>query len=78
MLRTLLQRFEDPKARAYLLNHFLEQFRTTCFRQTMFAEFELKAHELVENGTPLSVEVLRGEFEYLQQDSSWHYPIRLS
>ncbi|MBQ3078310.1 MAG: oligoendopeptidase F [Clostridia bacterium] len=51
---------EDQKKLAYLTNHALEQFRATLFRQTMFAEFELKTHELVEQGLPLTPEVLDG------------------
>ena len=58
MLRHLLKEFTEPKAQAYLLNHFLEQFRTTCFRQTMFAEFELIAHEMAAKGEPLTKETL--------------------
>ena len=59
MMRFLLQKYADnPKAKAYLLNHFLEQFRTTCMRQTMFAEFELKAHEMAQRGEPLTRETL--------------------
>lgn len=41
-----------------LLNHFLEEFRLTVFRQTMFCEFELKAHQAAEAGQPLTAEVL--------------------
>ncbi len=58
MLRHLLDTFTDPKAQAFLLNHFLEQFRTTCFRQTMFAEFERIAHTMEESGEPLTRETL--------------------
>ena len=58
MLRHLLKEYTDPRAQAYLLNHFLEQFRTTCFRQTMFAEFERIAHEMAERGEPLTREAL--------------------
>ncbi|MDR1560238.1 MAG: oligoendopeptidase F [Clostridiales bacterium] len=42
----------------YLLNNFLEQFRTTLFRQTMFAEFEMLTHQMAEEGKPLTVESL--------------------
>ena len=49
---------QDRKKRAYLCNHALEQFRATLFRQTMFAEFELKTHEVVEGGAPLTSELL--------------------
>ncbi len=58
LLKYLLKTTDDKKMRAYLLNHFLEQFRTTVFRQTMFAEFELKVHELAEQGESLTVNVL--------------------
>ena len=58
MLRHLLREFTEPRAQAYLLNHFLEQFRTTCFRQTMFAEFELIAHEMAARDEPLTKETL--------------------
>ncbi len=55
MMRYLLETFkDDKKAQAYLLNHFLEQFRTTVFRQTMFAEFEYIAHTMAEKGQPLT------------------------
>lgn len=42
----------------YLLNYYLEMFRTTLFRQTMFAEFEYLAHQIYENGEPLTGELL--------------------
>ena len=58
MMRYLLERFPEKKTQAYLLNYFLEQFRTTCFRQTMFAEFERATHEMAQNGEPLTREAL--------------------
>nr|MBR4281860.1 oligoendopeptidase F [Clostridia bacterium] len=59
MMRYLLEQFkDDKKAQAYLLNHFLEQFRTTVFRQTMFAEFEYIAHTMAEQGQPLTRDAL--------------------
>ena len=58
MMRYLLKAFPEKKAQAYLLNHFLEKFRTTCFRQTMFAEFEMKVHSMAENGQPLTHETM--------------------
>jgi len=58
LLKYLLKTSKDKKTRAYLLNHFLEQFRTTVFRQTMFAEFERKVHSLCENGEGLTVQSL--------------------
>jgi oligoendopeptidase F len=46
----LLNQSDDPRERAYLINDALETIRTTIFRQAMFAEFELRSHELVESG----------------------------
>ncbi len=54
MMRYLLKALPEKKAQAFLLNHFLEQFRTTCFRQTMFAEFEKITHEMAQQGKPLT------------------------
>lgn len=54
----LLDNTNDAKTRKYLINYFLEQFRGTLFRQTMFAEFEKITHEMVENGEPLTCEIL--------------------
>ncbi len=58
LIRYLLDNSKDDKEKAYLLNYFLEQFRSTVFRQTMFAEFEKIAHEKSEAGEPLTAEVL--------------------
>ena len=58
LAKHLLKTETDPKRRAYILNHFLEGFRTTVFRQTLFAEFERKAHELYRGGTPLTAKTL--------------------
>ena len=46
LMQYLLKNTEDKKQRAYLINYFLEQFRTKLYRQTMFAEFELKINEI--------------------------------
>ncbi len=54
----LLEKETDPRKRAYYLNHFLEGFRTTLFRQTLFAEFEKQAHEMAEAGQPLTPDAL--------------------
>ena len=51
LTKYLLKTETDPKRRAYILNHFLEGFRTTVFRQTLFAEFERKAHDLYAGGS---------------------------
>ncbi len=58
MMRHLLATMQEPAAQAYLLNHFLEQFRTTCFRQTLFAEFEKLSHDMAQQGAPLTRESL--------------------
>lgn len=58
MMRHLLKTLDSKDAQAFLLNHFLEQFRTTCFRQTMFAEFERISHDMAQNGIPLTKQSL--------------------
>ena len=58
LMQHLLSKFKDAKTRAYLLNKFAEQFRGTFFRQTMFAEFELRTHEMQEAGKPLTAQSL--------------------
>ena len=55
----LLKNAETKEMRAYLLSMRAGDILATLYRQTMFAEFELKAHELVEGGTPLTAELLR-------------------
>jgi len=58
LTKHLLKTETEPRRRAYILNHFLEGFRTTVFRQTLFAEFERKAHDLYRAGTPLTAKTL--------------------
>lgn len=58
LLRHILSQTKDGKMRRYLLNYFLDTVRTTLHRQTMFAEFEYIAHDMVEKGTPLTSENL--------------------
>lgn len=53
-----LERSKDEDEKKHLVNYFLEQFKGTIFRQTMFAEFEMKAHELAEKGVTLTTETL--------------------
>jgi oligoendopeptidase F len=65
LLRHLLAKAKTKKERAYLLNHAVDEIRGTIIRQTMFAEFEKKTHELVEAGEPLTVETLRSEYRKL-------------
>lgn len=58
LMQYLLKHTEDKKRRAFLVNYFLEQFRTTLYRQTMFAEFELLINEKAERGESLTAENL--------------------
>lgn len=56
LMQYLLKNTADKKERAYLINYFLEQFRTTLYRQTMFAEFELKMSQMIQNGESINSE----------------------
>ena len=62
LMEYLLGKTTDKKERAYLINHFLEQFRTTLYRQTMFAEFELNIGKMAQEGTSLTPDVLNAEY----------------
>lgn len=68
MFRHLIDQTTDKKTKAYLLNQMIEDIRATLFRQTMFAEFELKVHEFVEKGIPLTPSLLREEYKKLYKD----------
>ena len=61
----LLKNAKDEEMKKYLLAMRADDILATLFRQTMFAEFELKAHEFVENGTPLTAELLRKTYRQL-------------
>lgn len=63
----LLETSDDQKFKAYLLNYFIEGFRTTMFRQTMFAEFEKSIHEAIEQGDSLTNEQLSAMYYKLNQ-----------
>lgn len=54
LLRHVLAQTRDDRTRLFLLSSYLDGLRTTLFRQTLFAEFELRAHESVERGEPLT------------------------
>lgn len=54
----LLKKYDDPKIRAYLLNHYLDGFKGTVFRQSQFAEFEHKIHQADQNGEALTADYL--------------------
>jgi len=56
VLEHMLKTTTDPKMRTYLIGKYIDQFRTTVFRQTMFAEFEMITHGMAEKGEPLTVE----------------------
>ncbi len=65
LLRGMLSETNDPKTRAYLINHFIDELRGTVIRQTMFAEFEWKVHTLAEQGKPLTAEIFCGVYHDL-------------
>lgn len=67
MLRSLQKKFTDPKAQAYLLVDLLEKFRTTVYRQTMFAEFERISHDMAAKGEPLTNDALNAAYYDLNQ-----------
>ena len=58
LMEYLLNRTTDKKERAWLINHFLEQFKGTLYRQTMFAEFEWETHKMCRDGIPLTADAL--------------------
>ena len=58
LTKYLLRTTEDKELKKYVLNHYIDQFRTTVVRQTMFAEFEKIAHHMAENDEPLTTESL--------------------
>ena len=63
----LLDKTTDKKARAALINHFLEQFKGTLYRQTMFAEFEMNIGKMAGEGQTLTAEVLSNEYRRLNE-----------
>ena len=67
LMRHLLSRTTDKKERAYLINHFMDQFKGTVYRQTMFAEFELEMGRMAERGETLTAEVLCQKYHELNK-----------
>ena len=67
LMRHLLSKTTDKKERAYLINHFLDQFKGTVYRQTMFAEFELQMGQMAENGEALTAEALSEKYAALNR-----------
>lgn len=68
LMQYLLKNTTDKKRKAFLVNYFLEQFRTTLYRQTMFAEFELMINEKAERGEGLTAENLCEMYHKLNVD----------
>lgn len=67
LIQYLLDKETDPEMRKYLINYYIEEFRTTLFRQTMFAEFEHLTHKEVENGGVLTAQWLSKQYDMLNQ-----------
>lgn len=67
LMEYLLGKTTDKKERAYLINHFLDQFKGTLYRQTMFAEFELNIGKMVQEGKTLTADVLCAEYRRLNE-----------
>ncbi len=68
LIEQLLQNENDPQTRLYLLNQYLENFKGTVYRQTMFAEFEREAHAMVERGEALNAAALNSLYKRLVTD----------
>ncbi len=67
LVEYLLSKTTDKKERAYLINHFLDRFKGTIFRQTMFAEFELNIGRMVAEGKTLTADLLSAEYKRLNE-----------
>ncbi|CAM4041694.1 oligoendopeptidase F [Mesobacillus zeae] len=65
LIHYLLDNEKDLEVKKHLINHFIDQFKGTFFTQVMFAEFEMKTHEIAEKGEPLNVEVFNTIYESL-------------
>ena len=65
LIDQLLQNCNDPRERLALLNEYLEGFKGTVYRQTMFAEFEMKAHQMAQQGQSLDCDSLSEVYENL-------------
>ncbi len=58
LLKHLLKKTEDAGLKKYLLSYYMDMIKSTCFRQTQFAEFEFMAHDMAEKGQPLTKDAL--------------------
>ncbi len=76
LMRHLLSKTTDKKERAYLLNHFMDQFKSTVYRQTMFAEFELEMGRMSERGETLTADALSRK--YLELNKLYFGPDMIS
>lgn len=65
LTRYLLKNTQDKTRRAYIINHFLEEFKSTVYRQTMFAEFELEMGRMAEQGETLTADALSEKYKAL-------------
>jgi oligoendopeptidase F len=68
LMQTLLKKRSKKEEKIFLLNEKIEDIRATFFRQTMFAEFELLLHSLVEQGIPLTPQLLKEKYSQLNRD----------
>ena len=76
LMEYLLKNTTDKKERAYLLNHYLDSFKGTVFRQTQFAEFEMRTNAMVEAGESLTAENLCAL--YLELNQKYYGPDMIS
>jgi oligoendopeptidase F len=76
LMEYLLKNTTDKKERAYLLNHYLDSFKGTVYRQTMFAEFEAETNRMAESGESLTADVLSKL--YHQINSKYYGPDMIS
>lgn len=67
LMEYLLKNTSDPKERAFLLNHYLDSFKGTVYRQAMFAEFEKKTNAMAESGESLTAQALNEVYYELNQ-----------
>jgi len=68
LLQTLLKKAKSKREKAFLINHAIDGIRATLFRQTLFADFELKIHEWAEKGIPLTPTFLKEEYRKLNAE----------
>ena len=67
LMKYLLEHCDNAEMQLYLINFYIDEFKSTLFRQTMFAEFELIAHEEIESGGSLTAEFLNTNYEKLNK-----------